>query len=341
MSASSPARVWLALFGAGFAAIAVLLVVTLFTPTPYGDLSRTGMVSDAEFGWTMPQPQAPEPALANAPLDQADVLVIGDSFSMSRHWQSVLVQDGLRVITASWGQYGNALCPDFDAWIRRAGFRGRLVIVESVERMLSQRAAASARCERMTPAAAPLQPAPYHPPQQRPSGFELNWDARLMSGWTTWLNTRRALRSDDDVLASADTVVRPVPDGCALFSHRACDKALFFDEDVSKGPLTAVDLENVRKVSAAIRVPLLWLVVPNKTTVYVDPAHSARFGEDLERAGLGPDLFSFAQAQRARARDFYFPNDTHLSRSGELALGQHIRSAVQARMASPAASATR
>ena len=43
-------------------------------------------------------------------------------------------------------QYGNALCPDFDAWIRRAGFRGRLVIVESVERMLSQRAAASARC---------------------------------------------------------------------------------------------------------------------------------------------------------------------------------------------------
>lgn len=341
MPASSPARVWLALFGAGFAVIAALLVVTLFTPTPYGDLSRTGMVSDAEFGWTMPQPQAPEPALANAPLDQADVLVIGDSFSMSRHWQSVLVQDGLRVITASWGQYGNALCPDFEDWIRRAGFRGRLVIVESVERMLSQRAAASARCERMSPAAAPVQPAPYHPPQRRPSGLELNWDARLMSGWTTWLNTRRALRTDGPMQASADTVVRPVPQGCDLFSHRACDKALFFDEDVSKGPLTEADLENVRKVSAAVRMPLMWLVVPNKTTVYVDPAHSAGFGAGLERAGLGPDLFSFAQAERGRARDFYFPNDTHLSRSGELALGQHIRSAVRARLESPSTPATR
>jgi hypothetical protein len=47
----NPAKLWLRVFLAGFVVIAALLVVTLFTPVPYGDLSRIGRVSEHEFGW--------------------------------------------------------------------------------------------------------------------------------------------------------------------------------------------------------------------------------------------------------------------------------------------------
>lgn len=333
MIGPSPSRQWLTVFSAGFLVIGLLLVVTLFTPAPYGDLSRTGLVSEAQFGWTQPQPRVPESALVSSPIEQADVLVIGDSFSMSRYWQSVLVRDGMRVATASWGQVGNALCRDFDDWIARAGFRGSIVVVESVERMARQRVLASANCARMAPDAAPTQPAPFHPPPSPPDGLGLNWDARLMSGWATWWNTRRALKAVGAVAVAANTVVRPVPGGCEVFSHRACDRALFFDEDVSKGPLSDEDLRRVGAVSAATRLPLLWMVVPNKTTAYVDAVHSAAFGKGLQAAGLGPDLFAFVQLQRSRVVDFYYSNDTHLSLQGELILGERMRDAIRDRWA--------
>ncbi len=49
---------------------------------------------------------------------------------MTHRWQSVLIRNGYTVATTFWGQYNDALCADFDAWLQRAGLRGRLVIIE-------------------------------------------------------------------------------------------------------------------------------------------------------------------------------------------------------------------
>lgn len=320
----SPARLWLTLFMAGFAAIAALLVVTLLTPVPYGDLSRTGLLSEHAFGWRVDQPHIDPKYLRGSPPGEADILIIGDSFSMSYSWQSVLTHAGYSVSTTYWGQLDEALCSDFDAWLDRAHFHGRLVIVESVERLLPERLENSRKCEHMKePFGSDANP--YHTYPEQVPGFELNWKAKISSGYITYQNTRKAKKSARAIWSYKTTLVRPVPNGCALFSHLSCNKALFFGEDEMKRELTKQDVDRMRAFNQTHRVrPILWVIIPNKTTTYLQPDHSRDFAATLARSDLGPELFSYAIEQKTKMRDFYFPNDTHLSTHGQLALGQRV-----------------
>lgn len=332
----APAKLWLRIFFSGFAVIVVLLVMTLATPAPYGDLSRIGLFSDAEFGWQVQPPHVAPQYLRAAPVDQADIVVIGDSFSMTHRWQSVLVKAGYRVTTAFWGQFGERLCDDFDAWLERAGFKGGLIVIESVERLLHERLEGTRQCAAMNhPFAARLDP--FANPLEHVPGFALNWNSKLVSGWYTYQNTRQARQVAGDGDASHSTRARVVPEGCALFSHRLCSKALFFQEDDTNGELTLKDLAQMQAFTKAHPAPpILWMVVPNKTTVYVEPKHSAAFAAALRQSGLGPDLFGFAMQQKTRIRDFYFPNDTHLSMQGQLALGELMLEEVRKILPAPA-----
>ena len=76
-------------------------------------------------------------------------------------------------------------------------------------------------------------------------------------------------------------------------------------------------------------------MVPDKTTTYLDPTHSQAFVKAFNEAGLGPDLFAFAQRQKTAIRDFYMPNDTHFSMHGQLALGDRMVEAVKEKLAVP------
>lgn len=326
----NPASTWLKTFAGGFVVVTALMLVTLFTPVPYGDLSRIGRLSDAEFGWREAPPQVPQQALSGVPLDRADIVVLGDSFSMTHTWQAPLVQAGYKVSTMYWGQIG-WMCQDFTPWLRKAGYKGRLVIVESVERLLDERMRESARCSTMH-RAPQVKTEPFMKPLTQVPDFGLNWGAKLTTGVVTWFNTRKARRAQGDTLHGKDTQVRAVPDGCRQFTHRLCQKALFFKEDIDNGPLTAQTLQRMQALDAAqSSLDLLWMVIPNKTTVYLDPPHSRAFEEAFRATGLGPDLFAFAQRERTQVPDFYFPNDTHISMHGQLALGRLMLSEVQKR----------
>jgi len=333
-STSSLARLWLAAFGVGFAVIAALTALSVATPPFHGDLTRIGMVSARHFGSRSTQPAVAAEHLGDAALADADVLVIGDSFSMTREWQSVLAADRLRVATVSWAQLGEALCADTGPRLAEAGFRGRLVIIESVERLVGERLLSSATCARL-----PHPEKLRHPPPRRPvpgpvSDWEPNPDATLMLGWRVWQSTRRVLALDGDGRAANDTVVRGVPDGCERFSHRQCRQGLFYAHDTERRALVPEDTEKLRIAARSFgALPLVWAIVPNKTTVYVEPGRSAAFGRALAAAGMGPDLFAFARAERLAVRDFYLPDDTHLSTAGELRLGQVLLPAVRARLA--------
>lgn len=331
-SSTASASLWLKTFFGGFAIICAMVASSLLTPVPYGDLSRIGRLSDAEFGWRRPPPPAPSEALKAVPLNEADVLVVGDSFSMTLYWQAALVQDGLRVATIYWGQI-NYLCQDFSSWISAAGFKGRLVVIESVERLLDERleVGESEQCARLR--RAPIaKTAPFFDALTKLPESALNWNAKLNTGLTTYRNTRRARESAGDTQHGKDVLVRRVADGCRQFSHRLCDRALFFKDDLDNGPLSTKTFERLKRFTAAQSLPLLWMVIPNKTTVYVDPDYSRPFVEAFQGAGYGPDLFMFAQEQRRRMTDFYFPNDTHVSMHGQLALGQLMLEQVRERL---------
>ncbi|WP_261803530.1 hypothetical protein [Variovorax sp. PAMC26660] len=331
---TTPAKVWLLTFFVGFAVISAMLSVTLATPIPYGDLSRIGRLSDHQFGWLAPPPKVDPELLRGTPIDQADIVVIGDSFSMTYRWQSALVKAGYRVSTTYWLQFGEALCGDMDDWLAKAGFRGKLVIVESVERLLNERLRSSAQCPTMTrPYEAKL--VPFSSPLEDLPAFALNWNAQLTSGLTTYRNTQRAIKTPGDTVFNTETMARPVQDGCKFFSNRLCDKALFLSEDIRNGELTPANVEAMKTFTAARRTPLLWMVIPNKTTVYVDHDHSKDFVTALRGSNLGPDLFGWAQTRHALTRDFFFPNDTHLSMHGQLELGELMLNEVRKKLPEP------
>lgn len=335
----TPAKLWLQIFLAGFLVIVGLLVVTLATPIPYGDLSRLGRVSDHDFGWQAPAPRVEERFLQTVSPAQADVLVIGDSFSMSGRWQSELVKSGLKVDTVFWGHFGEALCEDFDSWLAASGFKGKLVIIESVERLLGERLARSQSCK-TTKRAMRTEPNSFLKPPELPPEFVPNWGATLMTGWITYSNTRRAKVEPGDTPADVNARVRPVPNGCELFSHRLCQKALFYGDDDDNGELKPEQVDVMRAFTERhAKTPILWMVIPNKTTVYVQPEHSKAFAERFAASGLGPDLFGFAMTQKSRIKDFYFPNDTHMSMHGQLALGSLMLQEVRKRVLSPSAGA--
>ena len=327
------ARTWLTTFAVGFAIVSVMLVVTLFTPAPYGDLTRIGRVSDADYGWHAPPPPAPTGALHGVPVKDADILVVGDSFSMTLYWQSALVQAGYRVATIYWGQFGY-LCKDFSAWATSAGFKGQAVIVESVERLLDERLREGAKCNTML-----KEPVAKREPFMKTFTAvppnTLNWSARLNAGFITWRNTRRARLAKGDTFVGHETVVRRVPDGCKQFSNRLCDRVPFYKEDVDNGPLTLQDFELIKRFDASQPMNFIWMVIPNKTTVYIEHDNSKAFVQAFRESGLGPDLFAFADHERTRVRDFYFPNDTHMSMHGQLAMGQIMLQAVRQRVGPP------
>ena len=325
----TPAKLWLRIFLAGFALIVGLLVVTLKTPPFYGDMTRIGLLSENAFGWTIEPPQVPAEYLRAVPVAEADIVVIGDSFSMSNRWQSELTRAGYRVTTTFWGQTDEALCTDLDDWLDRAGFRGKLVIVESVERLLADRLANTRNCPKMQkPFVAGLKP--FFAPLDHVPPPTINWDGKLTSGINIYRNTERARRSAGDFLSNRRILVRQVADGCSMFSSRLCDRAPFWPADDENGELTVQHAAQMRAFGESQpKRSILWMVIPNKTTVYVKPEHSKDFVTALDEAGLGPDLFSFSQEKKKTVLDYYFPNDTHLSMHGQLVVGQRMLEAVR------------
>ena len=332
----SAAKLWLRIFFAGFAVIVAMLLLTLFTTVPYGDLSRLGRLSDADFGWQERPPKLPEKQhMIAVPLAEADIVVIGDSFSMTHVWQAELVRAGYKVTTIYWGSYRETMCADTQQWLVDAGFRGKLVIYESVERLLKERMRLSTQCAHMTAPFVPRLIPPVTALAEKP-GFALNSSATLATGVITWDRTRRARAAPGDI-SFDETQVRVVPDGCTLFSNRLCPKVLFFKQDQKAGELDAGDFERMKEFNAKQTLfPYVWMVIPDKTTTYFAPDHSKAFRDVYMPAKLGPDFFTMAAENHTKVKDFYFPNDTHMSTYGQQIMGKMMLEAVRKKLASPA-----
>ncbi|MEX8494464.1 hypothetical protein [Sphaerotilus sp.] len=321
-------RLWLLAFGTCLALVAALLVWTVLTPPFQGDLTRIGRLSETAFGPTV-QATTTDPALrVSSALDEAEVLVIGDSFSAPLRWQAVLVAQGMKVATVHWETLG-PVCADLESLLRRQGFRGTTVVIESVERALDDRLDRSLACAaRQDPH--PLQTRHVARDRETAGAFGLNTRESLFTGLLTTLHTWKALHTDAPEVVNrhdgAEQVrIQRLPGGCQRFSHHACDRGLFFAQDRTAPPFSPAMVERMQRISA--RHPglaITWLVVPNKTSVYLEPDRATGIGTVLERAGLGPDLFSHFVRLSRQTRDLYSPNDTHTSAQGHRAIGQRL-----------------
>ena len=318
-------RLWLQVFGACFGLVLVLLLWTILAPPFRGDLTRLGRLSETAFGPTRPAATL-DPALRrSSALGEADVLVIGDSFSAPLQWQSALVAQGRKVATVHWDALG-PICADLESMLQSQGFRGTSVVIESVERALDHHLDQSLACARHTAKALQTRHAADDP--EVAGAFGLNTRETLFTGLLTTLHTWQALRTDaPSVVLDHDEGTRQVriqhlPNGCQRFSHRACDRGLFYAEDETAPPFSPAMVERMKRLAA--RHPglsITWLVIPNKSSVYLQPDRTALAGAVLETSGLGPDLFSRLTRRSQQTLDLYSPNDTHTSVEGHQVIG--------------------
>lgn len=302
-----------------------------------GDITRMGMLPESQFGWRKPQPAIDPKLLRQSSMQEADVLVIGDSFSdyhlwHSLVWQTVLTQHGLKVRTEHWDSM-RAICADFMPWLRAQGFQGRFVVFQIIERSIPEGLEKSVTCQHMKThtnvSADRLRIPPiisFNPDQNDRSG-------RLSVGIQTALTYRNYMQLSSApnfkvVTLPNGTKVARVKNGCELFSHRRCDDALFLGGDKAED-IDGSALDNIEKLNARLDgITPIWALVPNKSTAYLYP--DKQFWNEAERRFGAPNLLRMTQqAIDRKAVDLYPANNTHFSTVGYLLMGEEILKTIQ------------
>lgn len=297
-----------------------------------GDLTRMAMLPESEFGWRQPQAAIDKKLFVQSAMQDADVLVIGDSFSDSRVWQTMLTQNGLKVRTEHWDSV-RAICTDFMPWLRAQGFHGRFVVLQIIERNIEDGLKKSVACQHMQTHPNASADRLRHPPITSFDLSRVDRTGRLSVGIQTALNISkyRQIASAPDfnaaILSNGARVAR-IKNGCELFSHVRCGDALFLAEDKAKD-LDAGMLDNIEQLNARMSgITPFWAFVPNKSTAYLYP--NKKFWDDAERRFQAPNLLRMTQrALQDRTVDLYPANNTHFSTTGYLLMGEEILKAIQ------------
>lgn len=290
-----------------------------------GDLTRMAKLPEGYFGWTKEQPSINPELMKSASWQDADVLAIGDSFSNAQVWQTVFAQKGVRVRTEPWESVFD-ICGDFSEWIKSKGFRGKYIIIESAEKYIEDRLARSVECKHMQ----------YHslagltvsPPPTLLDRHKIDYTGRLSIGIQTKLNALKyqRLSSTPGFTGSEEfDEVRLVHmvNGCDLFSHPRCNDVLFYKkdrlEDLGENILGDMAVTNTRMKNFSV----IWVVIPDKATVYLHPEKKF-WDEAAHRFGAPNLLADFTQEIRKKTKDLYLANNTHLSTTGYLIMGNAI-----------------
>ncbi len=297
-----------------------------------GDLTRMGMLPEIQFGWRQPQPAIQQSWLTQASLQEADVLVIGDSFSDSRVWQTALTLHGLKVRTEHWDTM-RGICANFLPWLKSQGFRGRYLVLQIIERNIEDGLDKSVACQQMQIHPSTLADAPRHAPPTSFNPDAIERSGRLSIGIKTEINLyeydliRNAPGFKFALLPNGAIAAR-VNNGCALFSHKRCDDALFLGGE-KPTDLNERALKNIEILNSRLKgLTAIWAFVPNKSTAYLYP--NKRFWDEAERRFQAPNLLHMTQqAIQNKTVDLYPANNTHFSTTGYLLMGEEILNAIQ------------
>jgi len=206
---------------------------------------------------------------------------------------------------------------------------------------MPERLDAMRACASMGTRAMKLSPPPPVSPSPPPPVPRLNTQARLLNGVTTWQNTRLIEQSTHVVSFEAErfgasVFASPLENGCAQFSHRLCEKNLFLQMDRDNPELQPADAEFMHRfVQRTEPVTVRWMMIPNKTTVYLDRERAQGFAQRARELAIGPDLFTLAQQGRREMKDLYWPNDNHWSMQGQLYFGRHMLDYVRSTIGAP------
>lgn len=318
-----------------FSIAIIVWVMEAYFGTLYGDLTRIGQLDEGDFGWQMQQPSVSIELLKSYALDEADILIIGDSFSYGLIWQSRLITAGFKPSTLKWADLKPCgLGQNLGEVIRQAGFKGRHVVIESIEHGFQNRMGSTCNLSShikgatytgFPPATAP--PIDHLPisPNSEPLGGEWAIHALINK-----IKLAYFFEPSTKYLEFGKTRTRVVSlDGCNLFSNKLCNYGLFYGHDFDKQTFRSIDnVITINRDLQKLNLETIWLVVPDKATVYLGygTLNANRyvniwdeFAKQTELAA--PNLGKAFTQQGKLMKDFYKPNDTPLSTQGYLYLG--------------------
>lgn len=298
----------------------------------YGDLTRLGSFSERDFGWREPQPEIDKTQLKNYAINEADILVIGDSFSISRVWQTQLVKQGLKVCTLTWSEVktSDAIASNLGQLLRQSGFKGKYLIIENVERVFQRRMKAMLTIEQpIVKKEIAIDSAFQLYPFSIRERMTLNKLNGADWGTKTLYNKIKLLLDVSEKHLKSGMVQAIKFNGCEFFSHRLCQYMLFIASDFTKEPFDFVN--NVRIINTnlqSVGIQTLWIIVPDKATVYLgygnrmtQPYHNIWQTFKQQPDIIAPNIAEAFIKESRKIKDFYLPDDTHLSSKGYLYLG--------------------
>lgn len=297
-----------------------------------GNLTRMGLLPETQFGWRKPQPAIDPKLMPQATLQEADVLVIGDSFSDDRIWQTALTRRGFKVRTESWDTM-RGVCGNFMPWLRSQGFLGMYVVLETIELNVAEILKRSVACQQMEIHPSPLANTTRIPPITVFDPEHGDHSGRLSIGILTTLNAHHYAHLSNapafkSLLLQNGSKVERVQNGCQLFSHTRCQDALFLARDEASDIMDE-SLSNLKLLNARLNgITPIWAFVPNKSTTYL--YSNKQFWNQAEQHVHAPNLLRMTQqAIQAKTIDLYPANNTHFSTTGYLLMGEEIYKTMQ------------
>jgi hypothetical protein len=308
--------------------LVVPIAVLHFLQPLSGDLTRLGLLPEQAFGWNTPQPTIGGRSATVEKLEDAEILVIGDSFSISGVWQAYAFPPERKYITLRLGR----ICRDYPGYIASLGKPPKTLIIEVVER--NARDVLTVDCaesllktvdgKQELRSGGPRVLAHRNGDDPQPSDRQKNiidgtFGYKYVLGSALYYlfpGVQHRPGSDGGVW------IKKVDDGCRLFSHAECEFSLFLGHDFTRPRLG----ENFKSSKLAIvktsAERVLVIVVPDKSSVYLESRDQALRKDEALRA-LGRELAieivplhaTFNDA-KFRIKDLYSPNNTHLSTAG-------------------------
>lgn len=320
--------------------VAVAFVAAQLFGGPVKGLTRLGPWPESDYIW-----QKDQPGFALLPNNMAitdpDVVVIGDSFSMPNAWQSVVSQKtGLSIKTYNYLNNNNCFLPWIEQMASGMEGQGKLIVVESIERLFMERFETPERCTVKSK---------FH---ISPVGKGFFSDSR--STGFTQIDLMRQLRTLNNMWQVHSNPMQPVGDWAVnvplrrndLFSNKRSDRLLYLKLDTLRHQWTpaqigraVVSLKTVQSHLEQAGFGFALMVIPDKLHVYEDdllmpfgPHAATDLAKTLRQSGINAvDLLMPLKSRIYQDKDVYMPNDDHLGPVGQQILGDAVASFMTSR----------
>lgn len=324
----------------GFASTAALLLLlgtglSLYLGAPSGDLMRIGKL--ASIDWQPTHIQPPLVRVLTPTLSVPSIIVLGDSFSAENLWQSELSR--LTGQTTQTWHYKDIGC--IDDWLRNtikdhSSHASPIIVIESIEReFISRFSSATENCKPYAGQPISLKAEIFHTEKTDTSIFPIDIRYVFSAAKNHFSPGAHSGRKESRSAVSVDLTT----DG--LFSNQRSKRLSYFQGDDRKWQDWSIDrqqaaltyLTQMQAMAKQEDKQLIIAVIPDKSTTYAPWIKTGQLPAtpqaDLFQAlaatlgGNSNYLPAFRQAAH-ELKDFYRPDDTHLSLDGYRLLAREV-----------------